>query len=84
MAARIINMTMPEELLRKVDKAAKAEGRTRSELFREAVRRYLEERRAGRKDGSRLLSRLRALAVEGPNIAAADIDQLLYPPKRRP
>lgn len=85
MAARIINMTIPEELLRKVDEAAKAEGRTRSELFREAVRRrYLEERRAGRKDGSRLLSRLRALAVEGPDIAAADIDRLLYPPARRP
>jgi metal-responsive CopG/Arc/MetJ family transcriptional regulator len=76
MAFRIINMTVPEELLREVDEVAKAEGRTRSELLREAVRRYVQERHT--KDSSQLLSRLMALAVRGPDLSAADIDGLLY------
>jgi metal-responsive CopG/Arc/MetJ family transcriptional regulator len=76
MASRIINMTVPEELLREADEVAKAEGRTRSELFREAVRRYLKQR--DKKDSTQVLSRLAALAVKGPNLAAADLDCLLY------
>ncbi len=64
MASRIINMTVPEELLREVDEVAEAEGRTCSELFREAVRRYLEQRE--KKDSTQVLSRLAALAVKGP------------------
>lgn len=74
MASRIINMTVPEELLREVDKVAQAEGRTRSELFREAVRRYVHER----KDSSQLLLRLASLAVKGPDLSASDLDRLLY------
>ncbi len=76
MASRIINMTVPEELLKAVDAVAQAEGRTRSELFREAVRRYVQER--CKKSSSQLLSRLAALAVQGPNISASDLDRLLY------
>lgn len=76
MASRIINMTVPEDLLREADELAQAEGRTRSELFREAVRRYVEER--CKKDSSQLLSRLAARAVKGPDLSAADLDRLLY------
>ncbi|MFN4217696.1 MAG: CopG family ribbon-helix-helix protein [Candidatus Bipolaricaulia bacterium] len=76
MASRIVNMTVPEELLKEVDAVARAEGRTRSELFREAVRRYVQERCT--KDASRLLLRLAALAVQGPNISASDLDRVLY------
>jgi metal-responsive CopG/Arc/MetJ family transcriptional regulator len=71
MASRIINMTIPEELVRRMDEVAKAEGRTRSELVREAARRYIEDRQpTPKKDGTRLLSRLRALATQGPNLSA--------------
>jgi metal-responsive CopG/Arc/MetJ family transcriptional regulator len=76
MASRIINMTVPEELLREADEVAKAEGRTRSELFREAVRCYVRQR--DKKDSTQVLSRLAALAVKGPNLSAADLDRLLY------
>lgn len=80
MASRIVNMTIPEELLKEVDAVAQDEGRTRSELFREAVRRYVQEQH--RKDSSHLLLRLAALAVKGPNLSAADLDPLLYARRR--
>lgn len=44
MASRVINISLPEELLREVDQVARRERRTRSEFFREAARRYLETR----------------------------------------
>lgn len=46
MASRVINISLPEELLREVDQVARRERRTRSEFFREAARRYLETRGA--------------------------------------
>lgn len=82
MPSRIINMTVPEELIKEVDEVAKVEGRTRSELFREAVSRYVQERRLARKDAAPLLSRLAALAVKGPNLSASDLDRILYGPGR--
>ena len=45
MAARIINITLPERLLQEIDRAAEDEQRSRSEFLREAARRYLEGRR---------------------------------------
>jgi len=82
MSSRIINMAVPEELIKEVDEVAKVEGRTRSELFREAVRRYVQERRLARKDAAPLLSRLAVLAVKGPNLSASDLNRLLYGPGR--
>ena len=38
MRSKIINISLPEALLNKVDESAKKESRTRSEFFREAVR----------------------------------------------
>ncbi len=78
MASRIVNMTVPEDLIHEVDALARAEGRSRSELFREAARRYLEERKPFRKDSTRLLTRLRRLAAKGPAVKAQDIDAILY------
>jgi metal-responsive CopG/Arc/MetJ family transcriptional regulator len=42
--ARTVTISLPPELARKIDRAAKKEGRTRSELMREAARQYLERR----------------------------------------
>ena len=39
-----ITITLPPKLYRLADKIASEEGRTRSELLREALRRYLAER----------------------------------------
>lgn len=45
MGSRVINISIPEELLREVENAAKRERRSRSEFFREAARRYMEGKR---------------------------------------
>ena len=42
--SRTVHISLPEGLLRRVDELARKENRSRSELFREAVRRYLEEK----------------------------------------
>jgi metal-responsive CopG/Arc/MetJ family transcriptional regulator len=65
MSSRIVNMTVPEALLKEADEVARAEGRTRSELFREAVRRYVRSGAGGRKDSKPLLARLARLACQG-------------------
>jgi CopG family transcriptional regulator/antitoxin EndoAI len=42
---RVLSLSLPPDLVREAERIAKQEGRTKSELFREALRRYLEERR---------------------------------------
>lgn len=39
------SITLPEDMLKKAEAAAREEGRTKSELFREALRRYLFQKR---------------------------------------
>ena len=41
---KVLSLSFPPELLKAADRVAKKEGRTKSELFREAVRRYILER----------------------------------------
>lgn len=41
---RTFTISLPPKLARQVDRQAAAEGRTRSELFREAVRQYIARR----------------------------------------
>ena len=43
--SKILSLSLPPTLLREAERVAKKEGRTKSELFREALRRYLQERR---------------------------------------
>jgi len=40
---KIITISIPPEMAEKIEELMKKEGRTRSELFREALRRYFEE-----------------------------------------
>jgi len=42
---KVVNVSMPEEFFKQVEKLAKEENRTRSELYREALRQYVETRR---------------------------------------
>lgn len=39
---RTVTVSLPPALLRDVDRLAESEGRTRSELFREALRQYMQ------------------------------------------
>lgn len=43
-ATKLVTISLSPNLLRKAEKAAREENRTRSELLREALRRYLEDR----------------------------------------
>jgi metal-responsive CopG/Arc/MetJ family transcriptional regulator len=45
MGSKMISVTIPEEMLPEIDQAALHENRSRSELIREALRRYLSRRR---------------------------------------
>lgn len=76
-------MTIPVALLKEADAVARAEGRKRSELVREALRLYIAEHRTGsRRSSSQLLSRIARLAVKGPKIPASAIDAWIYRPGR--
>ena len=44
-----VMITMPDEFLKKLDRVAVAEHRTRSELIREAVRAYVVERKSSKR-----------------------------------
>lgn len=43
--SKTLSLSLPPELAREAGRIAKREGRTRSELFREALRRYIQEQR---------------------------------------
>jgi CopG family transcriptional regulator/antitoxin EndoAI len=42
--SRTVTISLPPELARRAERAARSEGRSRSELFREALRQYLDRR----------------------------------------
>jgi len=44
MKTTTVNISFPSKLLHKIDEAAEQEARSRSDLLREAVRKYLEEK----------------------------------------
>jgi CopG family transcriptional regulator / antitoxin EndoAI len=44
MSLNTVNISFQRDLLKKIDKIAKDESRTRSELIREAARMYIEKR----------------------------------------
>jgi metal-responsive CopG/Arc/MetJ family transcriptional regulator len=56
-----VHITIPEELLKEVDKQAAREHRNRSEILREAIRLYLEEQQRKALEERRLQRLLRAL-----------------------
>ena len=43
--SKILSLSLPPTLLREAERLAKKEGSTKSELFRQALRRYLQEQR---------------------------------------
>ena len=42
---KVVTLSMPEDIYEQADEIAKEEGRTRSELFREALRLYVDTRK---------------------------------------
>ncbi len=59
-----VMVSLPDQFLKKVDRAARAQGRSRSELIREALRAILGGKDAGRPSWREALSPLKALEQE--------------------
>lgn len=43
-ASKVLTVSLPQEMFKKAEKIAREENRTRSELFREALRQYISTR----------------------------------------
>ena len=56
-----VMVSLPDEFLKKVDRTAKAQGRSRSELIREALRIMLRGRERGRRSWKDALTPLKEL-----------------------
>ena len=69
---RILSLSFPPDLLKAAERAAKKEGRTKSELFREALRGYLQEMQW------RELRRYGATRAQRLGIREADVDRLIH------
>ena len=69
---KVVTLSMPEEIYKQADEIAKEEGRTRSELFREALRQYVDTRK-WRKLQRETAERARSLGVTSD----ADVDRII-------
>ena len=68
---KILSLSLPPKLLREAERVAKEEGRTKSELFCEALRRYLLEEKVRR------LQRFGARQAHKLGIKASDVQRLI-------
>jgi CopG family transcriptional regulator/antitoxin EndoAI len=69
--SKILSLSLPPGLLREAERAAQKEGRTKSELFREALRRYLLEEKVRR------LQRYGARQAQKLGIKASDVQRII-------
>ncbi len=69
---KVVTLSMPEEIYEQADEIAKEEGRTRSELFREALRQYVDTRK-WRKIQRETAERARSLGVTSD----ADVERII-------
>ena len=70
--SKILPISLPPEMLEDVERLAKKERRTKSELVGEALRRYIEDREW---EAVRAYSSARARAL---GITEADVDRLIH------
>lgn len=76
-ATKTWTISLPPKLVREAERTAKEENRTKSELVREALRLYLEERRW------RKLQRKTVLQVQALGIRTEeDVDRLVHEVRR--
>ena len=69
---KLITISMPPDLLKKVEKLARKENRTRSEFFRETVRQYL-----AREEWRKLNSYARAVAGKAGIGTEEDVNRMV-------
>ena len=69
--SKLVTISLLPELLEEAEKLAKAEKRTRSEFFREAIRRYIEEKKWER------IYRYGRMKAQEQGLAEADVEHLV-------
>ena len=69
---KVVTLSMPEEIYEQAQELAREEGRTRSELFREALRQYVDTRK-WRKLQRETAERARDLGVTSD----ADVERII-------
>ena len=69
--SKLVTISLLPELLEEAEKLAKAEKRTRSEFFREAIRRYIEEKIWER------IYRYGRMKAQEQGLAEADVERLV-------
>lgn len=95
---RTITLSLPQEMVDKIEELMKAEHRTRSELLREALRRYVEEyewrkqfrhaemsakaKGLTKEQVDSLIDTLRSSGAQTPS-SVSDIDSFLAPSRRK-
>lgn len=87
MSSKMISVSIPEEMLPQLDKAARQERRSRSELIREALRRYLSSGRVialevATQDEAEAIARGRAQFERGDFVRLEDLQRELGLPTR--
>lgn len=75
--SKVLSLSLPPDLLKEAKRTADQEGRTQSELFREALRRYIQEKRWSelRQYGVRQVQKL--------GIREADVERLVHEDRKR-
>lgn len=74
---RTVTISLPPELAKRVDSAAGREGRSRSELFREALRQYLE-----RQDRWERIFAMGEAVSRKSGVTEADVDRVVKASRR--
>lgn len=69
--SKLVTISLLPELLEEVERLAKEEKRTRSEFFREAIRRYIEDKKWER------IYRYGRLKAQEQGLAEADVERLV-------
>jgi metal-responsive CopG/Arc/MetJ family transcriptional regulator len=69
--SKLVTISLLPELLEEVERLAKEEKRTRSEFFREAIRRYIEDKKWER------IYRYGRLKAQEQSLAEADVERLV-------
>jgi len=69
--SKLVTISLLPELLEEVERLAKEEKRTRSEFFREAIRRYIEDKKWER------IYRYGRLKAQERGLAEADVERLV-------
>jgi metal-responsive CopG/Arc/MetJ family transcriptional regulator len=69
--SKLVTISLLPELLKEAERLAKEEKRTRSEFFREAIRKYIEDKKWER------LYRYGRLRAQEQGLAEADVERLV-------